>query len=68
MLFSKALLFLCAGIINSMVQMMNKYIRKFVIFKEVFPVTYKGFLICIIVINAFLLTDITQKIQYLKYY
>lgn len=47
--------------------MMNKYIRKFGIIKEFFPITYKGFLIWIIVIDGFLLTVIFQKIQFLKH-
>ena len=65
--FFKALLFLCAGIMYTMARMMNKYIRKFVIFSETFPITYKGFLISVAVINGFLLTVIIQKIQFLKH-
>ena len=47
---------------------MNKYIRKFVIIKKFFPLTYKAFFISKFIFNGFPLTVITQKIQFLKHY
>ena len=48
---------------------MNKYIRKFGIFRQYFPVTYKGFLIWIlIVVWGSWLTGFIQKIQFLNNY